>query len=83
MKKISVCFQNTSKCSLLRFSQREKKKSNALLQQIFLNWCVCTQLPAVAQSVRPRVDILLQNPTAGCKNTALSIGEAKVWPRVT
>lgn len=34
------------------FSKTEKK-CNALLQRIFLNWCVCTQLPAVAQSVVP------------------------------
>lgn len=72
-----------SKCSLLMFSQTEKKKSHALLQQIFYNCCVCTQLPAVAQSVGAKADIPLQNPTGGWKNTALSMGEAKVWPWIT
>lgn len=42
------------------FSKTEK---NALIQQIFLNGCGCTQLPAVAQSMGAGVDIPLQNPT--------------------
>lgn len=61
------------------FSKTEK---NALIQQIFLNGCGCTQLPAVAQSMGAGVDSPLQNPTGHCKNTALSMGEAKVWPWV-
>lgn len=80
--KISVCFQNTSKCSLLRFSKTEKKVM-LCYNRFFLNWCVCTQLPAAAWSVDARVDIPLKNPSGGCKNTALLMGEAKVWPWVT
>lgn len=40
--KISVCFQNTSKCSLLRFSQRQKEKVMLCYNRFFKLVCLYT-----------------------------------------